>query len=85
METVKKFVLNNDAKLNFTKKNWKSFNDATKDKSVILVGAGEVCKEFLDKYTNYNILAILDNAKDKQGKNTNGIKIISANRNKRGF
>jgi len=67
-------------KINFfiTKKTWKDFRQQAKGKKIVLVGAGDVCNEFLYKYgKKYNILAIIDSSISKQGKKINDIKIIS--------
>jgi len=59
-------------------KSWRVFKRNVKNKSLVLIGAGKVCSEFLKKYSNkYNVLAIIDNSEKKQGKRLKNIKIIS--------
>ena len=53
----------------------------TKDKNIVLWGAGEHTKELLDgcKIDKTNIVAIIDKNPELWGKELNGIKIISKN------
>lgn len=57
---------------------WKEFNAKVNGKKLILVGAGVVCEEFIEKYRKkYNIYAITDSNSKKIGRKLLGIDIIS--------
>lgn len=76
--SIDNFIAFNDVVYDDNAFSWQDFKKHAFNRKIVIIGGGEVCEEFINKYKKkYDIVAIVDNNCKKHGKKLNGINIIS--------